>query len=117
MTIKTLLIFTLIIFNPVTLFSQQQPKTAEEFEARGAAAQQSGNCDEALEYYAEAIKINPKSYIAQANSGNCYLRLEKPQLALGHLQAALTLRPTDPLLHYVLGVAYWQCTPRLNRNT
>lgn len=107
MTMRPLLIFALIIFtNSATTFSQQQGQTAAEFEAQGVAAQQSGNCNDALKLYAEAIKINPKSYIAQANSGNCYLRLEKPQLALGHLQIAATLRPSDPLVHYVLGLAH-----------
>ena len=104
---RPLLIFALIIFtNSANVFSQQQGQTAADFELKGVAAQRSGNCNEALKHYAEAIKINPKSYIAQANSGNCYLRLEKPQLALVHLQVAVTLQPTDPLVHYVLGVAY-----------
>jgi tetratricopeptide (TPR) repeat protein len=107
MTIRTLSIFTLIIFtSSVNTFSQQQWKSAAEFEDQGVAAQLRGNCNEALKHYAEAIKINPKSYIAQSNSGNCYLRLEKPQLALGHLQIAVTLKPTDPLVHYLLGIAY-----------
>jgi tetratricopeptide (TPR) repeat protein len=101
MKIRTLLIVTLAIFTTsVHTFSQQQGKTAAEFEVQGVAAQRSGNCNEALKLYAEAIKIDPKSYIAQANSGNCYLRLEKPQLALGHLQVAVTLNPTDPLAYY-----------------
>src|SRR5688572_25099505 len=107
MTMRPLLIFALTIFiNTANVFSQQQGQTAADFELKGVAAQRSGNCNEALEHYAEAIKLNPQSYIAQANSGNCYLRLEKPQLAVGHLQAAATLRPADPLVHYVLGVAY-----------
>ena len=106
-TMRPLLIFALIIFtSPASVFSQQQAQTVADFEAKGVAAQRSGNCNEALKHYAEAIKLDPKSYIAQANSGNCYLRLEKPQLALGHLQVAATLRPADPLIHYVLGVAY-----------
>ena len=107
MTIRTLLIFTLIFFtNSANTFSQQQGKTAAEFEIQGAAAQRSGNCNEAVKHYAEAIKINPKSFIGQANSGTCYLQLEKPQQALGHLQVAVTLKPTDPLVHYLLGLAY-----------
>ena len=107
MTMKPLLIFALIIFaNSANTFSQQPGQTAAEFEIQGVAAQRSGNCNEALKHYAEAIKIDPKSYIAQANSGNCYLRLEKPQLALGYLQVAVTLKPADPLIHYVLGLAY-----------
>jgi tetratricopeptide (TPR) repeat protein len=102
MTIRTLLIFTLIIVTTsANTFSQQQRKSAAEFEAQGAAAQQSGNCNEAVKYYAEAIKINPQSFIAQANSGNCYLRLEKPQLALEHLNVAATLGPNDPRVHYL----------------
>ena len=107
MPMRPLLIFTLLFFtSSAHTFSQQQPQTAADFEVRGVAAQRSGNCVEALKHYAEAIKLNPKSYIAQANSGNCYLRLEKPQLALGHLQVAATLMPADPLVHYVLGLAY-----------
>jgi tetratricopeptide (TPR) repeat protein len=104
---RPLLIFALTIFiNAANTFSQQQGQTAADFELKGVAAQRSGNCNEALKHYAEAIKINPQSYIARANSGNCYLRLEKPQLAIEHLQVAATLRPADPLVHYVLGLAY-----------
>lgn len=107
MIMRSILAFTLLFFiNSANLFSQQQAKTAAEFEVQGVAAQRSGNCNEALKHYAEAIKLNPKSYIAQANSGNCYMRLEKPQLALPHLQVAATLQPSDPLVHYVLGLAY-----------
>jgi tetratricopeptide (TPR) repeat protein len=106
MTTRPLLIFALIIFTNSNVFAQQQSQTAADFEIKGAAAQRSGNCNEALKHYAEAIKLNPKSYIAQANSGNCYLRLEKPQLALVHLQLAVVLKPADPLIHYVLGVAF-----------
>lgn len=104
---RPLLLFTLLFFtNSANVFSQQQTPTAADFEGKGVAAQRSGNCTEALKHYAEAIKLDPKSYIAQANSGNCYLRLEKPELAIGHLQVAATLKPFDPLVHYVLGVAY-----------
>ena len=107
MTIRTLLICTHIILTvSLNSFSQQQPKTAAEFEARGVTAQRSGKCDEAVKHYAEAIKIDPKSYIAHANSGNCYLSLEKPQLALGFLKVAVNLNPNDPLVHYLLGLAY-----------
>lgn len=108
MTIRTLLICALAILTAsLNSFSQQQVKTAAEFEVQGVAAQQSGKCDEAIKHYAEAIKLDPKSYIAQANSGTCYLRLEKPQLALGFLQAAVSLKPNDPLAHYLLGLAYY----------
>ena len=107
MTIRPLLILALIILaTSANIFSQQQGPTAAELERQGVEAQRRGNCDEALKHYAEAIRIDPKSFIAQVNSGNCYLRLEKPQLALGHLQVAVTLRPIDPLIRYVLGLAY-----------
>lgn len=107
MRFRTLLIVTFVIFaNAVSAFSQQQPKTATELEAQGVAAQQSGNCNEAVKFYAEAIKINPKSYFALANAGTCYLRLEKPQQALEYLRVAVTLNPAEPLVHYVLGIAY-----------
>lgn len=107
MTLRTLLIFTVITFAYAgNTFAQQPQKTAAEFELQGVRAQQSGNCNEAVKHYAEAIKIDPQRYIAQANSGNCYLRLEQPQQALGHLQTAATLRPSDPLVHYLLGLAY-----------
>ena len=99
----TIALFTICV--PIT--SAQQPlKTVADFEARGVAAQRTGNCEEAVQYYAEAIKLDAKSFVAQANSGNCYLKLGKPQVALSFLQMAATLRPSDPLVHYILGVAY-----------
>jgi tetratricopeptide (TPR) repeat protein len=107
MKIRTLLICAqLILVASFNSFAQQQVNTAAEFEALGLAAQRNGKCDEAIKHYAEAIKIDPKSFIAQANSGNCYMKLEQPQLALGFLQTAASLNPNDPLVHYVLGLAY-----------
>lgn len=86
--------------------AQQQIKTVADFEAQGLVAQRNGNCDEAIKYYAEAIKLDPNSFVAQANAGNCYLKLGKPEMALGFLKAAVNLRASDPLVHYVLGIAY-----------
>ena len=106
MHLKQLLTIAFFITCSVPAFAQQQIKTAADFEAQGVRAQQSENCNEAVKHYAEAIKLDPKRFIAQANSGNCYLRLEQPQQALTHLHAAASLKPNDPLVHYLLGLAY-----------
>jgi len=106
MAVRLLLSVALLITCSVNTSAQQQLKTAVDFEAQGVAAQRNGNCDDAVKLYAEAIKLDPRSFVSQANSGNCYIKLGKPQIALGFLQVAVKLRPSDPLVHYLLGVAY-----------
>mgnify|MGYP003579098096 CR=1 FL=1 len=57
-TNRTLLILTLIVFcNSANSFSQVQPRSAAEFEKQGAAAQRSGNCNDAIKYYAELGQV------------------------------------------------------------
>jgi tetratricopeptide (TPR) repeat protein len=104
MSLKILV--TLALFTTCFGIASAQIKTVADFEAQGLVAQRNGNCDEAIKYYAEAIKLDPKSFVAQANAGNCYLKLGKPEMALGFLKAAVNLRASDPLVHYVLGIAY-----------
>ena len=106
MSLKLSLTVALFITCSVNAPAQQQARTAADFEAQGASAQRNGNCNDAVKFYAEAIKLDPGSFGAQVNSGTCYLRLEQPQVALGFLKVAVTLSPSDPLVHYLLGVAY-----------
>ena len=106
MSLKTLITLALLATCFAIASAQQQVMTPADFEAQGLVAQRNGNCDEAIKYYAEAIKLDPNRFVSQANAGNCYLKLGKPEMALGFLKAAVNLRPGDPLLHYVLGIAY-----------
>ena len=49
------------------------PQTAEGYDKAGFAAQQDKKFEEALQAYTEALKLNPKDWIALANSGFCYM--------------------------------------------
>ncbi|HSE21312.1 MAG TPA: tetratricopeptide repeat protein [Pyrinomonadaceae bacterium] len=87
-------------------FAQGPGKTVEDYVAAGIAAQKVGKCEEALQQYVKVIKLDPKNFVAQFNSGRCYLELQKAEQALTFFKIAVGLKPFDALAQYALGNAY-----------
>jgi tetratricopeptide (TPR) repeat protein len=83
-----------------------QLQTAIDYDKAGFAAQQGGKFEDALQLYAAALKLNPKDWIAHANSGVCYMALRKFENAVTAFKAAVALVPTEPRLQLNLGDAY-----------
>jgi len=104
---RLLATFTCTLFLAVWTSAQStQPQTADDFDKAGFAAQQQQNFEEALQLYAAALRLNPKDWIAQANSGVCYMALRKFENAVSAYKAAAALVPGEPRLQFDLGVAY-----------
>ena len=69
----------LLLLVATTIFSQQPEKTAAEYVVAGLAAQKAGKHEEALQQYAAAIKLEPKNFGAQFNSGVSLMILQRRQ--------------------------------------
>jgi tetratricopeptide (TPR) repeat protein len=85
---------------------QQQPKTAHDYVLEAIAAQRAGNHVEAVRLYAEALRLNPKDFGAQFNSGSSYMVLRKFEDALTAFKAAAAIRPEEAHVQFALGSAY-----------
>lgn len=101
-TTTRLVLFLLLT---TTASAQQSAETIADYNAAGIAAQKAGNCEEALQHYSEAIKLDPKDLTAQMNSGICYMVLEKWEEALGRFKIAVALRPDNGMVHFALADA------------
>jgi tetratricopeptide (TPR) repeat protein len=85
-TIPILLaVFLLLATNSVA--QQQLAKSVGDYVAAGVAAQHVGHYEDALQQYAAAIKLDPKDFGANFNSGSCYMALRKPEQALPFLNS------------------------------
>jgi len=61
----------------------------------GISAYSNANYTKAIEYYNNAIKIDPNSGVAYNNIGNVYFRgLSKPNIALTYYEKATQVEPT-----------------------
>ncbi len=104
---KSLIILVCVLsLNAIIAAQQQQPKTAEEYVVAGIAAQRAGNHQEAVQLYAAALRLNPKDFGAQFNSGSSYMELRKFEDALTAFKAAAALRPDEARVQFALGSAY-----------
>jgi tetratricopeptide (TPR) repeat protein len=72
----------------------------------GFAYYQKGDYTSSLNYYKEALKIQPDFANAQFGAGRTYLALNQGRLALRYLERAAQLAPKLPDIHFNLGEAY-----------
>lgn len=76
--------------------------------AAGQRAQKGGRLDEAREYYAQAVDLNPELSAAWNNLGIVLMDKEKPDYlnAAGAFRKSADLSPTDPRPYENLGLTY-----------
>ena len=63
----------------------KEPKNADAFNLLGFATRKSGNPNGSLQYYTQALQIDPKHLGAHEYIGEAYLMLDQPQQAEQHL--------------------------------
>ncbi len=63
----------------------KEPKNADAYNLMGYATRKSGNPNGSLQYYTQAIQIDPKHLGAHEYIGEAYLMLDQPQQAEQHL--------------------------------
>lgn len=74
----------------------------------GTLAAREGNYDQAIQYFQNALKIDPKHSIALQNLGSAYRQKRDWPDAREILERALALNPDDPDANYSLGMVYAQ---------
>jgi Flp pilus assembly protein TadD len=63
----------------------KEPRNADAFNLLGYATRKSGNPNGSLQYYNQALQIDPKHLGAHEYVGEAYLMLDQPQQAEQHL--------------------------------
>lgn len=63
----------------------KEPKNADAFNLMGYATRKSGSANDSLQYYTQALAIDPKHLGAHEYIGEAYLQLDRPQEAQQHL--------------------------------
>lgn len=58
--------------------------------------------EDAINYFLEVLRLDPKHFNAHLNLGACYIKKEALDKAAAHYEEALSLRPGDPELIYIL---------------
>ncbi len=64
--------------------------------ALGAYAMQRGNLAEAIQFWREALALNPAMTLVRVNLANALLRIGNPGEARAALEQALQFNPTSP---------------------
>lgn len=72
----------------------------------GLAYYNKGEYRTALNYYKEALKIEPNFVVALRGVGRTYLAVNQGRLALRYLEAAVKQAPSAPEIHFDLAEAY-----------
>lgn len=66
---------------------------------------------EAINYFQQALAINPRYLEAHINLAAIYLKLKKTRDAIAHYELALALKPEDPEIKHILSALTQQQTP------
>jgi len=61
-----------------------------------------GQYDQAIKNYTEAIRLDPKIALAYSSRGTVYLQLGKKELAIQDFEKALSIDPDDELAKSVM---------------
>ena len=77
---------------------ESRPKTAEGCYARGVAALNSGDFDQAVQYLSKSDKLTPDQEYVHYALAAAYGRQGDQDHALSHLEAAIRLRPQNRIL-------------------
>jgi S1-C subfamily serine protease len=90
--------------------AEVQPLTAEQLFSKGAASYESKSYEESVEFLKQAIRLNPKSYLAQHYLGLAFYGLKQYRDAVAAFQAAINLTFDEPVNRkisiYCLGLTY-----------
>jgi len=76
-----------------TRITERKPEFAEGWNKRATAYYLMGDFDHSLKDCAEVIKRNPQHFGALSGYGMIYLRLGRPETALGYFERALEINP------------------------
>jgi len=88
----------------LTQVLQSNPLLIDAHLLMGLVEVESGETNEAIRQYQQALKLQPKSFKGHYYLALAYLRAQHPELGRGELQKAVALNPKNPNAIYDLGV-------------
>jgi predicted Zn-dependent protease len=92
--------------NDLKLFAHTVEVTANNYAAEvylGEALERAGRRDDALTFYADAVRIEPDYPLGQFNLGMILLEQGRADEASNHLAIAAQLAPRDPVMQFDFG--------------
>lgn len=78
-----------------------EPTAALDWYLLGQEARHFGNLDEALDYYQQALQVDPQYFWALQSIGLCHLKQGRPEAAVASYTAAIASRPNAPPICYL----------------
>lgn len=99
--------FLLFLFIQLLHFEQVFSQNADAYYHIANEQRLKGNYEKAINYYNEAIRMNPRMYDAFAERGYCKSRFSQHKEALSDYQMAVQLGSKDPVLYLNRGWAYY----------
>jgi len=88
--------------------AQMDPRNPQAYNLLGFVADQTGQPQQAIRYFEEALDLAPNFTAARNNLGSAYLRLGKVTLAVEQFEKTLRSHPDDVTAHYNLGLIFLQ---------
>jgi tetratricopeptide (TPR) repeat protein len=96
-------------FERATQLKASYPETTPNaWNNLGLLAAREGQTAKAIDYFEQALKLNPDHFIALENLGSAYRQQKRWQEARATLESALAIKPDDPEANYSLGMVYAQ---------
>ena len=85
--------------------TEEEMDQANDLRGKAAKAYSSGEFEEAVNFYTEAIILNPSSAMFYAKRGQAFLKLTKPNACIRDCNKALTLNPDSATAYKFRGRA------------
>ncbi|XP_051136717.1 TPR repeat-containing thioredoxin TDX [Andrographis paniculata] len=91
--------------DPSIEVTEESQEIAQSWKAKAVDAVSEGKYSEAIDHLTEAIMLNPKSAILYANRASIFVKLKKPNAAIGDANAALQINPDSAKGYKARGMA------------
>jgi hypothetical protein len=91
---------------PLSEWEAERKEVAEKLHAEGLPYYWKGDYEKALPYFKEAVKKNPRDFMAPFQIGYCYAELGRYTEALEAYKRAIQIKPDFVLAHFYLGLLY-----------
>lgn len=86
--------------------TEEETDQADELRGKAAAAFSNGDFEDSVNFYTEAIIINPTYALFYAKRGQAFIKLNKPNAAIRDCNRALELNPDNAAAYKFRGRAY-----------
>lgn len=86
--------------------TEEEIDQSDDFRGKGAAAYSNAEFEDAINFYTQAILLNPTHALFYAKRGQAFLKLKKPNAAIRDCNRALELNPDNAAAYKFRGRSY-----------